>query len=53
MTSRIPQLIPRRLLRNGQIHHPAVLEEAKSRSERIHPKLADHITAFAGSMTFV
>ena len=53
MTSRIPQLVPRRLLRNSQIHHPAVLEEAKSRSERIHLKLADHITAFAGSMTFV
>jgi hypothetical protein len=26
---RIPQLIPHRLLRNSQLHHPAVLEEAK------------------------
>jgi hypothetical protein len=23
---RIPQLIPHRLLRNNQVHHPAVLE---------------------------
>jgi uncharacterized membrane protein len=53
MATRIPQLIPHRLLRNSQIHHPAVLEEAKSRSERIHLRLADRVTAFAGSMNFV
>jgi uncharacterized membrane protein len=53
MTTRITQLIPRRLLRGSQVHHPAVLEEAKRRSETIHLQLADHITAFAGSMTFV
>ena len=55
MTTRIPQLIPRQLLRHShsQIHHPAVLEEAKRRSERVHLRLADHITAFAGSMNFV
>jgi uncharacterized membrane protein len=52
MTTRIPKLIPHRS-RDGQIHHPAVLEEAKKRSQRIHLRLADHITAFAGSMTFV
>jgi uncharacterized membrane protein len=50
---RIPQLIPHRLLRDSQTHHPAVLEEAKSRSERFHLRLADHITTFAGSMNFV
>jgi uncharacterized membrane protein len=50
---RIPQLIPHRLLRDSQIHHPAVVEEAKRRSERIHLRLADRITAFAGSMNFV
>jgi uncharacterized membrane protein len=49
----IPQLIPHRLLRGGQIHHPAVLEEAKLRSDKIQLRLADHITAFAGSMNFV
>ena len=53
MTTQVPQLIPHRLLRNSRIHHPAVLDEAKRRSERIHLRLADNITAFAGSMTFV
>ncbi|WP_232073349.1 DUF1003 domain-containing protein [Mycobacterium stomatepiae] len=48
-----PQLIPRRLLRSGQIHHPAVLEEAKRRSDNFQLRLADRITAFAGSMNFV
>jgi uncharacterized membrane protein len=50
---RIPDLVPHRLLRDRQIHHPAVLDEAKSRSERLHLRLADRITAFAGSMQFV
>jgi uncharacterized membrane protein len=48
-----PQLVPRRLLRNGQIHHPAVLEEAKRRSDDFQLRLADRITTFAGSMNFV
>jgi uncharacterized membrane protein len=50
---RIPQLIPYQLLRNNQRHHPAVLEEARSRSAKIQLRLADRITAFAGSMNFV
>jgi uncharacterized membrane protein len=50
---RIPQLIPHRLLRDTQIHHPAVLDEAQRRSDRFHLRLADHITTFAGSMNFV
>jgi hypothetical protein len=50
---RIPQLIPHRLLRNNQVHHPAVLEEAKRRSGTIQLRVADRITAFAGSMNFV
>jgi uncharacterized membrane protein len=49
----IPQLIPRRLLRSDRPHHPAVLEEAKRRSDDIQLRLADHITTFAGSMNFV
>ena len=49
----IPQLISDRLLRDNQTHHPAVLEEAKRRSERIHLRVADRITAFAGTMNFV
>jgi uncharacterized membrane protein len=50
---RIPQLIPHRLLGSTQRHHPAVLEEAKRRSANIQLRLADRITAFAGSMNFV
>jgi uncharacterized membrane protein len=50
---RIPQLIPHRLVRNNQRHHPAVLEEARSRSSKLQLRLADRITAFAGSMNFV
>jgi len=49
----IPQLIPHRLLRNNQRHHPVVLEEAKRRGDKLQLRLADHITAFAGSMNFV
>ncbi|WP_445160475.1 DUF1003 domain-containing protein [Mycobacterium sp. Dal123C01] len=48
-----PQLIPRRLLRSGQLHHPAVLDEAKRRSDSFQLRLADRITSFAGSMNFV
>jgi len=48
-----PQLIPRRLLRSGQVHHPAVLDEAKRRSANFQLRLADRITSFAGSMNFV
>jgi uncharacterized membrane protein len=48
-----PQLIPRRLLRSGQVHHPAVLDEAKRRSADFQLRLADRITSFAGSMNFV
>jgi uncharacterized membrane protein len=48
-----PQLIPWRLLRGGQIHHPAVLEEARRRRDHFQLRLADEITTFAGSMNFV
>jgi uncharacterized membrane protein len=48
-----PQLVPRRLLQSGQVHHPAVLEEARRRSEDFQLRLADRITSFAGSMNFV
>ena len=53
MKTHIPQLIPHRLLRNSLRHHPAVLEEAKRRSDSIQLRLADQITTFAGSMNFV
>ena len=48
-----PELIPHKLVGDQQVHHPVVLEEAVRRSERFHLRLADHITAFAGSMNFV
>ena len=48
----IPQLVPRGWLRTNQVHHPAVLDEAKRRSDDIQLRLADRITAFAGSMKF-
>ena len=48
-----PQLVPSRLLRSGQSHHPAVLDEARRRRDDLQLRLADRITAFAGSMNFV
>ena len=48
-----PQLIPRRLVRTSQVHHPAVLDEARRRNKDCQLRLADHITTFAGSMNFV
>jgi uncharacterized membrane protein len=53
ITRRIPQLIPRRLLRSNVTHHPVVLQEAESRSRDFQLRLADQITTFAGSMNFV
>jgi len=41
------------VLRSTQIHHPAVLDEARRRSEDFQLRLADRITTFAGSMNFV
>ena len=49
----VPELVPRRLLKSGQIHHPAVLDEATRRSQNFQLRLSDRITAFAGSMNFV
>jgi uncharacterized membrane protein len=49
----VARLIPRRLLGGDQLHHPAVLEEARKRSQSFQLRLADRITTFAGSMSFV
>jgi uncharacterized membrane protein len=48
-----PHIVPRRLLADGQKHHPSVLAEAKLRGASIQLRVADAITAFAGSMRFV
>ncbi|ORW97730.1 hypothetical protein AWB92_03045 [Mycobacterium sp. IEC1808] len=41
------------MLRGGQVHHPAVIAEARRRGQDLQLRLADRITAFAGSMNFV
>ena len=35
------------------LHNPALLEDARGRAESVQNRVADRITAFAGSMTFV
>ena len=47
------RLIPRRVLKSGQVHHPAVIEEAIKRNQSVELRIADRITTFAGSMSFV
>ena len=47
------RLIPHRLLKSGKTHHPAVVEEAIRRNRSFQLRLADRITTFAGSMSFV
>jgi uncharacterized membrane protein len=47
------RVMPHRLLKGGEKHHPAVIEEAKRRNQSIQLRIADRITAFAGSMSFV
>ena len=47
------RLVPRRLLKGTEIHHPAVLDEARKRNASFQLRVADQITTFAGSMSFV
>jgi uncharacterized membrane protein len=37
----------------GVLHHPAVVRHSQQRAEDFQLRLADKVTAFAGSMTFV
>jgi uncharacterized membrane protein len=46
-------LIPRQILRSEKRHAPTVIEEAKKRNASFQLRIADRITAFAGSMSFV
>jgi uncharacterized membrane protein len=48
-----PRLIPSHVLRSGRVHHPAVIDEAIRRNASIQLRIADRITTFAGSMSFV
>ncbi|WP_345763205.1 DUF1003 domain-containing protein [Diaminobutyricibacter sp. McL0608] len=54
-THRRPFLRPSRLLANAphEKMHPAVLSEAERRAASLQLRIADAITAFAGSMMFV
>ena len=40
-------------LPNARRHHPAVLEQDAQRAQNVQMRIADWITAFAGSMNFV
>jgi uncharacterized membrane protein len=52
--ARVPRTtVPRRILKEGADHHPIVIEEARRRAESLQLRVADSITAFAGSMRFV
>jgi uncharacterized membrane protein len=44
---------PSRLVQAGGTHHPSVMAEAKRRASSLQLRIADGITAFAGSMRFV
>ncbi len=37
----------------NRVHHPAVVQQAEKRASDVQLRLADQITAFAGSMKFV
>jgi uncharacterized membrane protein len=47
------RLIPRHILNSDQPHHPTVVAEAKKRNADFQLRIADRITTFAGSMSFV
>jgi uncharacterized membrane protein len=40
-------------LEPNRLHHPAVLDQAQKRASDLQLRIADQITAFAGSMKFV
>lgn len=47
------RLIPRHILNSDRAHHPTVIAEAKKRNADFQLRIADRITTFAGSMSFV
>src|SRR6476619_1720453 len=53
LRTEVGRLVPRRLLKGSEIHHPAVVDEARKRNASFQLRVADQITAFAGSMSFV
>jgi uncharacterized membrane protein len=53
LRAEVSGLLPRRLLKRNEEHHPAVIDEARKRNASFQLRVADQITAFAGSMSFV
>jgi uncharacterized membrane protein len=53
LRAEVSRLVPRRLLKGTAIHHPAVIDEALKRNASFQLRVADQITTFAGSMSFV
>ncbi|MCT7369794.1 DUF1003 domain-containing protein [Mycolicibacterium llatzerense] len=49
----LAQLIQRRLRNGTTTHHPVVVQQAIKRNQSLQLRVADQITAFAGSMSFV
>jgi uncharacterized membrane protein len=54
MRSSVTSVVPDgRLLARLRTHHPVVVAHQRERAADLHLRVADAITAFAGSMTFV
>ncbi|WP_281533381.1 DUF1003 domain-containing protein [Cryobacterium breve] len=51
-TPHLSSVLPKHILTSGD-HHPIVLAEAKRRAASVQLRIADAVTAFAGSMRFV
>ena len=51
-TPHLSSVLPKHILTTGD-HHPIVLAEAKRRAASVQLRIADAVTAFAGSMRFV
>jgi hypothetical protein len=49
----MPRLVHVHPLDPTVLHHPAVVQQFNKRAADVQLRIADHITAFAGSMRFV
>jgi uncharacterized membrane protein len=46
-------VLPRQTIESKSVHHPTVIAEARTRFSSFQLRIADAITAFAGSLNFV
>jgi uncharacterized membrane protein len=53
LRTEVSRFISHRPMKGNAIHHPAVIDEARRRNGSFQLRVADRITAFAGSMSFV